>query len=126
LREVEGLRLLQYRRLGHPSSSVLSRLYPSLFEKANNKKPMRDACELGKHTRSSYASSGSRSFCLFNLIHSNVWEPYSTTTLNEVRYFVSFIDYFSRITWLYLIKNKSDMLACFKDFHKIVQTTVQL
>jgi Integrase core domain len=29
---------------------------------------------------------------------------------------------FSRVTWLYLIKNKSDVSACFKDFHKGIQT----
>jgi hypothetical protein len=32
---------------------------------------MCDACELGKHTKSSYASS-CNSYCLFNLIHSVV------------------------------------------------------
>ena len=59
---------------------------------------------------------------MFYLIHSDVWRPCPTTTLNGFRYFVSFIDYFSRVTWLYLMKNKSDVLACFKDFHKMVQT----
>jgi hypothetical protein len=81
-----------------------------------------DAYELGKHTKSSYTSSYNRSSCLFNLIHSDVCGPYPITTLNGVRYFISFIDYFSRVTWLYLMKNKSDVLSCFKDFHKIVQT----
>jgi hypothetical protein len=77
---------------------VLSKLHSSLFEKANKEKLVCDAHELGKHTKNSYASSCNRSSCLFNLIHSDVWEPYHTTTLNEVRYFVSFIDCFSRVT----------------------------
>jgi transposase InsO family protein len=98
-------------------------LYPSLFEKVNKEKLMCDACELGKHTKSSSANSCNRSSCLFNLIHSDLWGPCpTTTTLNGVRYFISFIDCFSRITWLYLIKNKSDVLVCFKNFHKMVQT----
>jgi hypothetical protein len=35
---------------------------------------------------------------------------------------VSFIGCCSRVTWLYLMKNKSDVLACFRNFHKGVQT----
>jgi hypothetical protein len=42
--------------------------------------------------------------------------------MNESRCFVTFINYFSRVTWLYMMKNKSDVFACFKDFHKGVQT----
>jgi hypothetical protein len=34
-RSVDDLLLLHLRRLGHPSFSALSRLYPPLFEKAN-------------------------------------------------------------------------------------------
>jgi GAG-pre-integrase domain len=60
-RSVEDLLLLHHSRLGHPSFSALSRLYPSLFEKANKEKLVCDACEFGKHTRSSYSSSESRS-----------------------------------------------------------------
>jgi Integrase core domain len=93
-----------------------------LFEKTNNEKLVYDACELDKYTKISYVSSCNRSSCLFNLIYFDIWGPCLTTTLNEVRYFVSFIDYFSRVTWLYLMKNKSDVIACFKDFHKMVQT----
>ena len=42
--------------------------------------------------------------------------------MHDYRYFVSFIDCFSRVTWLYLMKNKSDVLNCFKDFHRAIQT----
>ena len=28
----------------------------------------------------------------------------------------------SRVTWLYLMKNKNEVFACFKDFHRAVQT----
>jgi hypothetical protein len=58
---------------------------------------------------------------LFNLIHYDVRGSCPITTLNGVRYFVSFIDCFPRVTWIYLMKNKSDVLVCFKIFHKMVQ-----
>jgi GAG-pre-integrase domain len=56
-RSAKDLSLLHHRHLGHPSFSALSRLYSPLFEKSNKEKLMRDTCKLGKHTRSSYASS---------------------------------------------------------------------
>jgi GAG-pre-integrase domain len=121
-RSVEDLLLLHHRRLGHPSFSALSRLYPPLFEKANKEKLVCDACEFGKHTRSSYSSSRSRNSLIFDLVHSDVWGPCPTTAVNGYKYFVSFIGCFSRMTWLYLMKNKSDVFACFKDFHKGIQT----
>jgi hypothetical protein len=79
------------------SFSILSRLNPPLFEKASKKKLMCNAYELGKYTKNSYASSDNRSSCLFDLNHSDVWEPYPTNILNEIRYFISFIDYFSHV-----------------------------
>jgi GAG-pre-integrase domain len=121
-RSVEDLLLLHHRRLGHLSFSALSKLYPPLFEKANKEKLVCDTCEFGKHTRSSYSSSGSRNSLIFDLVHSDVWGPCPTTVVNGYKYFISFIDYFSRMTWLYLMKNKSDVFACFKDFHKGIQT----
>ena len=73
-------------------------------------------------TRSSYVNSGHRSSHAFDIVYSNVWEPCFTSSINGYRYFVAFIDCFSRITWLYLMKNKNEVFACFKDSHRVVQT----
>src|SRR6266498_4637233 len=37
-------------------------------------------------------------------------------SISGVKYFVTFIDCYSRMTWLYLMKHKSEVLKCFKDF----------
>jgi Integrase core domain/GAG-pre-integrase domain len=118
---VENVLMLDHQRMGHPSFNVLSRLYPSLFEKADKWKLICDACEFGKLTRSSYVSFGHRSSCGFDLIHSDVWGPCFTNFMNGYRYFVTFIVYFSRVTWVYLIKNKSEVFDCFKYFHRSIQ-----
>ncbi|CAL8996654.1 unnamed protein product, partial [Prunus brigantina] len=36
------------------------------------------------------------------------------------KYFVTFVDDFSRATWLYLLKSKKEVVSCFKDFHKLI------
>ena len=103
----ESVLMLHHKHLGHTSFGVLSRLYPSLFEKVNKEKLVCDACKLGKLTRSSYVSSDHRSSHAFDMIHSDVWGPCFTSSMNGYKYFVTFIDCFSRVTWLYLMKNKS-------------------
>jgi Integrase core domain len=63
-----------------------------------------------------------RSSCGFDMIHSDIWGLCSMNFMNGYRYFVTFIDYFSRITWVYLMKNKSRVFDCFKYFHRSIQT----
>jgi hypothetical protein len=43
-------------------------------------------------------------------------------SMNGYKYFVTFIDCFSYITWIYLMKNMSEVFDYFKDFHKSIQT----
>jgi transposase InsO family protein len=38
------------------------------------------------------------------------------------RYFVIFVDDFSRYTWIYLMKNRSEVLTKYRDFAKMIQT----
>ena len=35
---------------------------------------------------------------------------------------MTFIDYHSRVTWVYLLKTKDEVFRCFKEFHKFVNT----
>ncbi|XP_073101291.1 uncharacterized protein [Elaeis guineensis] len=64
--------LLQHRRLGHLSFTLLARMFPTIFESYNKEKLVRDACELAKHTRSAYPGSGLRSKAIFEDHRSSV------------------------------------------------------
>ena len=97
-------------------------MYPELFSKIDKEKLACDACELGKHTRSTYGAIGLRCCEPFVLIHSDVWGPCPVTSMNGAKWFVTFIDCFTRMTWIYLMKQKSEVLKCFQDFHKMVTT----
>ena len=58
----------------------------------------------------------------FSLIHSDVWGPSRIIAFKGYRWFVSFIDDFSRTTWIYLMKEKSEVHSIFKNFHKMICT----
>uniref|UniRef100_A0A803NLP6 Integrase catalytic domain-containing protein n=1 Tax=Cannabis sativa TaxID=3483 RepID=A0A803NLP6_CANSA len=56
------------------------------------------------------------------LVHYDLWGPSFTTSHNDYKYYIHFIDAYSRFTWLYLLKTKSDAI---KAFH-IFKTEVEL
>jgi hypothetical protein len=44
-----------------------------------------------------------------DLVYSDVWGPSPTLSINGNRYYVSFIDAFSRYTWVFPIQSKSNL-----------------
>ncbi|XP_057478145.1 retrovirus-related Pol polyprotein from transposon TNT 1-94 isoform X6 [Actinidia eriantha] len=110
-----------HRRLGHPSFGILEKLFPNLVKHCSRSQFFCEACELGKHKRSFYAPINKRSDSPFMVIHSDVWAS-PIPSLKGHRWFVTFIDCFSRVTWVYLLKSKSEVFSCFKSFHAMVRT----
>lgn len=56
------------------------------------------------------------------VIHSDVWGPSKISTLGGSRWFVTFIDDCNRVTWLWLMKSKSEVNLLFQKFHKMIKT----
>ena len=55
------------------------------------------------------------------MIHSNVFGPTPTPSIGGSRYYVSFIDEFSRYSWIYFIKSKSDVFEKFRECKVLVE-----
>ena len=79
-------------------------------------------CQLGKQTVLPFNKSVSHALSSFDLIHSDVWGPSPIPTQGESRYFVIFVDDFSRYTWIYLFKNRSELSQIYRDFTKMIET----
>jgi hypothetical protein len=79
-------------------------------------------CQLGKQPALPFNNSESITSATFDLIHSDVWGPSLIPTVVGSRYFVIFVDDFSRYTWIYLMKNRSEVLTIYRDFAKMIQT----
>ena len=47
---------------------------------------------------------------LFGLVYSDVWGPFPTMSLTGFKYFVTFVDDFSRVTWIYLMKSHYEII----------------
>jgi isochorismate hydrolase len=68
----------------------------------------------------SYPISSSRSSAPLELVFSDVWGPVLNSTGNKT-YYVSFIDDFSKFTWIYLLKFKYEVFQRFQEFQKMVE-----
>ena len=58
---------------------------------------------------------------LLELIHTNLCEFEGKLTRGRNRYFITFIDDFSKYAYVYLLKNKSDAFEKFKEFLREVE-----
>ena len=58
----------------------------------------------------------------FTLIHSDIWDQSPIPNIIGARWFVSFIDDCIRTTWIYLLKNKSDVTSVVPIFYNLIKT----
>ena len=72
-------------------------------------------CLVGKHPEKRYqVGKETRVASTLYLIHSDVSGPMPTTSINGLRYFLTFIDDCSRLCWVYFMKQKSIVFVIFK------------
>ena len=111
---------LWYRRLGHASFGYMKKLFPSLFANFDVSSFQCDVCELAKSHHVSFPLTLNKSPVPFMIIHSDVWGPSKFATLDGSRWFVTFIDDYTTMTWVCLMKSKSEVNLLFQKFHKMV------
>jgi hypothetical protein len=63
-------------------------------------------------------------------VHSDVWGSAPVPSYNKFRYYVTFIDDFSRTTWIYLLTSKDEVFQRFVDFTNFIEnqynTTIKI
>ena len=65
-------------------------------------------CAEGKHTGGPFASSVTKTSDILQLIHSDLSSVLPITSLGGRLYYITFIDDFSRKTWIYFLKKKDE------------------
>ncbi|KAJ9683174.1 hypothetical protein PVL29_018954 [Vitis rotundifolia] len=112
--------LLIHNRLGHPSLPKFQKMVPRFSTLSSL--PC-ESCQLGKHTRVSFPKRlNNRAKSPFELVHTDVWGPCRTASTLGFQYFVTFIDDYSRCTWLFLMKNRAELFSIFQKFYAEIQT----
>ncbi|RVW83569.1 Copia protein [Vitis vinifera] len=74
-----------------------------------------------KHTRTVYPQIPYKPSTVFSLVHSDVWGPSRIKNISGTRWFVTFVDDHTRVTWVFLMKEKSEVGHIFQTFNLMVQ-----
>ena len=114
--------MLWHFRLGHPNFQYLKYMFPNLFLHKNPSSFQCEICELAQHRRSPFPLQPYKPCKPFSSIHSDVWGPTTVTTLSRKKWFITFINDHTKITWVYLLREKSDVEQVFKKKFNMVQT----
>ncbi|BAB90546.1 putative rice retrotransposon retrofit gag/pol polyprotein [Oryza sativa Japonica Group] len=112
-----------HSRLGHPSLPIVKQVIsrnnlPCSVESVNQS--VCNACQEAKSHQLPYIRSTSVSQFPLELVFSDVWGP-APESVGRNKYYVSFIDDFSKFTWIYLLKYKSEVFEKFKEFQALVE-----
>jgi len=118
--------VLWHKRLGHFNYATLKRMadlqmthgLPDIQEQ----KSICEACQLGKQTRVVFPDNAYKALSKLQLVHTDVCGPMHNESLNGSKYFLLFVDDYSRFCWVYFLKSKADVFAEFVRF----KTTVEL
>jgi len=66
-------------------------------------------CIMDRQCRVAFSTSQHKTKCLLDLIHTDVSGPPLVASIGGARYYITFIDDFSRKIWVYFLKQKSEV-----------------
>ena len=107
---------LWHSRLGHPSLSRFNFFVKNSPNIKANKDFICEICPRAKQPRLPFSLRTTYSSHCFELIHVDIWGPFSIPSNNGSRYFLTIVDDYSRCTWLYLMQHKSETFTMLVHF----------
>ena len=118
---------LWHQRMGHFNLISISEMarkslvngLPVLGDKLATKC---SSCAEGKSHRALFPSQTTwRASKPLELVHTDLCGPFSTESQAGNKYFITFIDDFSRYCWVYFLRQKNQAFSCFKQFKSLVE-----
>jgi transposase InsO family protein len=112
--------------LGHLSDSrfqLLNHVIPACSSISNKDCSI---CPLAKQHRIPFSISTTHSTHILQLIHCDIWGPFSSASSNGSKFFLTIVDDFSRFTWVYLMHNKSQTRTFLQSFILLVENQFNL
>jgi len=105
----------------HPyfQNNLLNKTDPSVTISNNS---ICEICPLAKQKRLPFSLSVNKSIEAFQLIHIDIWGPFSVTSYSGYQFFLTIVDDYSRFTWLFLMKSKSETRNLLSNFLAYVHT----
>ena len=99
-------------RLGHLSDSRFKMIQTSNLELSCN---LNNTCTVA-------LVSSSKSNKSFDLIHCDIWVPFSISSRNDCRFFLTIVDVFSCYTWVHLMQSKGQIRSYIQSLFHLIET----
>jgi len=116
---------LWYLRYGHLNYNGLQLLKKkdlvSGLPSIQNQVGICEGCVYGKMHRFPFPKTVWRAKAPLELVHADICGPTRTPSLNNKRYFLLFVNDFSRMIWIYFLNNKSDVFSVFLQFKALIE-----
>jgi hypothetical protein len=115
---------LWHRRLAHINYKALPyicKAVTGLPELKVDHEGVCNGCAQGKNIKNPFPKRDSKAEGVLELIHSDVCGPMPSASISRYVYYVSFIDDYSRKTWVYLLKSKDEVFSKFKEFKALIE-----
>jgi hypothetical protein len=112
-----------HKRLSHPAFRIVN-LVLSKFQlpvSTNKAHAPCTACPQPKGHQLPFSHSTTTICNPLDLVYSDVWDPAPHLSINGNHFYISFVDAFSRFTWVYPISSKSDVMPVFQKFQTMVE-----
>lgn len=120
---------LWHQRMGHLNLDTLKKLKENSEGFTLSDKQVNNitciTCKEGKQTRMPFKSQGSHSSRLLELVHSDLCGPMETQSLGGGKYFLTFLDDYSKKVFVYILNNKTEVLSKFKEFKTEVENQTE-
>ncbi|CAL8170379.1 unnamed protein product [Prunus armeniaca] len=115
---------LWHKRFGHPSNIITTALLrqsqvPFSSDKVQS---VCHHCLEGKLAKLPFHYPAAKSVNPLEVIHSDVWGPSPTISVEGFKYYVSFVDECTRFTWIFPMFNKAEVYSIFVNFHAYLVT----
>jgi hypothetical protein len=115
---------LWHCRMAHLHHGALGRLRAVVTGVPQISTEHRDVCRgcaLGKFTKASFPNSDTRLAGILDLVHTDVCGSMTRKSLSGCECYLTFIDDYSRKTWIYFSKAKSEVFKRFQEFKPLVE-----
>ena len=110
-----------HRRLGHPCVPILKNVMNTIGTSNNFELDFCTAFQLGKSHQISFQNSTNVSSYPRELIHSDIWGPTPISLKKEYKYYIHFIDDYTKYIWIYPLHLRSEAKTIFQKFQILVE-----
>lgn len=118
----ESIKLL-YNRFGHPDKHTLQAIikFLTLHSVNNNSIDFCDAYQHGKLHQLYFLVIEIKTKTSLELLYTDLWGPAFELSMDGYKYYISFVDNFTRYCWIFPLTLKFEALDTFKYFKILVE-----